>query len=79
MAEADLAALDAVVAERHSRKALEADSALGEAWYMLANAIFDTGRAEEALVACRKGLERPLTPAQRETLAAIERLLARRR
>jgi hypothetical protein len=79
MAEADLAALDAAAGEVHCRQALELDPALGEAWYVLAYAIFERGRAEPALEACREGLKHDLTSAQRQTLMAIDRMLTRRR
>jgi hypothetical protein len=78
MATADLAAVDAAASEAHCRQALALDPTLGEAWYVLAVAIFESGRAEPAIEACRKGLERSLTSAQRQTLAAIDRLLTGR-
>jgi tetratricopeptide (TPR) repeat protein len=79
LAEADLASLDAAAAEVLCRQALELDPLLGEAWYVLAKAIFESGRAEQALAACRQGLEHDLTSAQRKTVTAISALLTRRR
>ena len=78
IAEADLAALDAAAAEVHCRQALELDPRLAEAWYVLASVLFESGRAEPALAACRQGLEHDLTSAQRDTITALGALLTRR-
>ncbi len=78
MAATDLAALDTASAEGHCRRALEQDRESGEAWYLLSITLFEAGRADEALVACREGLRRKVTPAQRAHLLGIEGILARR-
>lgn len=79
MAGADLAALDAATAESRCRQALSLDPDLGEAWYLLAVALLETGRLEDALGACRECLRRQITAAQREQILGLETLLARRR
>ena len=44
---------------------------------MHAVAAFDSGRPQDALVASEEGMKHDLTPAQREALAGIRRLLNR--
>ena len=77
LAEADLAALDAPAAVARCQRAVTLEPTLGEAWYVLTIATLDSGHAEGALAACREGMKHELTPAQRETLAGVERLLSR--
>jgi tetratricopeptide (TPR) repeat protein len=77
LAGVDLAALDASSAAARSQAALDLDPTLGEAWYVLAIAALDCGRAQAALDASREGLKHELTPAQHEALAGVERLLSR--
>jgi hypothetical protein len=78
MAAADLAALDATTARERCRQAVDLDSRLGEARYLLCIASFDAGLADDALAACRGALKQELTSAQRERLLGIEALLRRR-
>jgi hypothetical protein len=73
LAEADLAALDASTALTRCQAAVRLDPTLGEAWYVLAVAAFDSGTASAALDACREGMKHELTPAQRETLDGVRR------
>ncbi len=77
LAESDLAALDARAAATRSQAALDFDPTLGEAWYVLAIAAFGSGRAQAAQAACREGAKHDLTPAQREALVGLDRLLSR--
>jgi hypothetical protein len=77
LAEADLAALDASAAAARCREAIKLAPTLGEAWYVLAVAAFDSGTANAALNACREGMKHELTPAQREALNNISRRLSR--
>ena len=77
LAEADMAALDASAAFARCQAALKLDPSLAEAWYVLAVAALDSGRAQAALAACREGRKHELTPAQRDALRGIERLLSR--
>jgi cytochrome c-type biogenesis protein CcmH/NrfG len=79
MAGADLATLDAEAAEARCRQALNLDPKLGEAWYVLTVALFETRRVDETLAACRESLKRELTPAQRQRILGLETLLGRRR
>ncbi len=79
MAGANLVARDLATAEQNGRRALKLDRELGEAWYVLSLAIFEAGRADDTLAACREGLKHRLTPAQREHLAGIIGLTTRRR
>ncbi len=62
---ADLAAFDTTAAEARCREALRQDPRLGEAWYLLCIAIFEAGRADDGLAACRESGKHALTPAQR--------------
>ena len=77
IASAELAALDSTAALASCRMALELDPTLGEAWYMLATALVESGRAVEALAAIRESLRHPLTFSQRSALIGIEALLNR--
>ncbi len=76
IATAALAALDFPTAEEACRAALNRDPGLAEAWFGLALLHTQCGDAEEALAACREGLRRPVTPAQRTFLQSIESLVA---
>ncbi|MGP0066013.1 MAG: hypothetical protein ACLQGP_20735 [Isosphaeraceae bacterium] len=79
MAGADLAALDASAAEVRCRQALSLDKSLGEAWFVLASALLELGRADDALDACREGLKYELSTAQREAILGIQGMLMHRR
>jgi Flp pilus assembly protein TadD len=79
MASADLAALDSTAAVASCRAALKLDSTLGEAWYVLAIALVESGRADLALAAVRESLKHPLTDSERKVLAGVEALLNRSR
>jgi cytochrome c-type biogenesis protein CcmH/NrfG len=74
---ADLVEFDTQAAEARCREALKEDPRLGEAWYLLSVALFESGRADEALAACREAVRCELPPTQRNQLLGIERLLAR--
>jgi cytochrome c-type biogenesis protein CcmH/NrfG len=76
---ADLAAFDSAAAESRCREALKLDPRLGEAWYVLSVALFEGGRADDALNACRESVRHALTSAQRERILGLETLLGRRR
>ena len=78
MAGADLAGFDAEAAEARCRQALALDSRLGEAWFVLAVALFEAGRIVEALDACRESLKRELTVAQRERIQGLVAVLEHR-
>ena len=77
LAEADLAAFDPSAAAARCREAIQLAPTLGEAWYVLAVAAFDSGNANAAMDACREGMKHELTPAQRETLDGELRCLSR--
>ena len=79
MAEADLADLNATAAIARCRMALELDSTLGEAWYVLAVALLDSGRAGEAMAAGRESLKHQLTASQRDALIGAEEMVNRSR
>jgi tetratricopeptide (TPR) repeat protein len=77
LAQADLAALDPAKAMEDCRAALELDPKLGEAWFALAMAALESGQAQTASEACRRGLNCELTTPQRDFLVGAERLLGR--
>jgi hypothetical protein len=65
------------VAALAARPPLELDPALGEAWYVLAVALLDSGRADEAVTAGQEGLKHELSGSEHNALIGVEVLVNR--
>ena len=75
IASAAMASMDFSAAAEAYHAALRHNPEMGEAWFGLALLHTQRGDAKEALKACREGLRRPITPAQRTFLHMIETLI----